>query len=421
MSRVSLLYYSGLADSYKSVAIMSSLRLLLFTLGLAFLQLRRASGGVSILTDENYDSQVTGSTDLWLLEFYAPWCGHCKRLRPILDELAQNPSTKFPMRVGVMDATSEKVIPGKFGVKSYPTIKYYKDGVYGKYEGPRTIEGFLKFSERMHGPVFTELQLETRDAQLEQLYSSSQVVFLLTYPRGTSVPALFKTFAKQYQAQATFSAVEEGTEISFSKLEKGKHSKRMLIDGINWSSPDAHISKLEEFLLRNNHPLISSLDSHNFKQLGNLKRLMVIAVVDYKDSGASKKLMSELDRTATELTLEHAEHFVFGHLDGVQWKIFVKQYEASVPALLLLDLAKEQYHTTLVGKDFTASSISSILTNYIQGSVTMKAVPSKGFFEDIKKKFSDFYPYSLLALVPIFLLIASFLVYYPEDSKTKKE
>ena len=117
-------------------------------------QAQAQAPGATILTDENYDALVTSSSDLWLLEFYAPWCGHCKRLRPILDELAQSPSAAFPMKVGVMDATREQAVPGKFGIKSFPTIKFFKDGVYGKYEGPRTLEAFQKFGERMHGECF---------------------------------------------------------------------------------------------------------------------------------------------------------------------------------------------------------------------------------------------------------------------------
>lgn len=383
-------------------------------------------GGVKILTDETYDELVTNSQDLWLLEFYAPWCGHCKRLRPVLDELAQDESPTRPMQVGVMDATAEKTIPGKFGIKSYPTIKYFKDGVYGKYEGPRTIEGFRTFRERMHGPAFHVLESE---ASLKDLLKTSPVVFVLittTSGSGDSVvPSLFQAVAKQNQAQATFAVIQSSqtTDLSFSKVESGKHTKYMNIGGIDWGNAATNdMDRLGEFVKGNNYPLVASLDSHNFKHLGSLKKTMVIAVVNYKDTaGQSKKLLDDLDAAATSLPLEQAENFVFGHLDGVQWKGFVKQYEAKVPALLLLDVAKEKYHTTLCDKDFSADSIASILAGLTSGNVTMKATPSKGFFQDIKKKLVDYYPYSLLCFLPMVLIIVSMLLYYPDESKAKKE
>ena len=401
-----------------------------------------ATAGPITLTDKNYAELVEGgSQELWLLEFYAPWCGHCKKLRPILDELAQNPSKKYPMRVGVMDATAEKAVPGRFGIKSYPTIKYYKDGVYGKYEGPRTEDGFRKFSERMHGPTFTLLQDQTREDQLAELFgASSPVVFLLTFPQTAGgvgnvvVPGLFETLAKKQQAQATFAAAVASSgdqkAPSFAKLEKGRRAKVMpLAESLDWaSSSSSDISKLEDFVAANNHPLVSALDSHNFKALGSLNRLMVIAVVDYADAGASKKLLQDLDAAAATLPVEQADQFVFGHLDGVQWKAFVKQYEAKVPALLLLDWAsggggKETFHTTLCDEaaGFGQASITTILTGIKDGSISMKTVPSKGIVDDLQKKFMDYAPYSFLCIIPVVLLVVSCLLQFPDDGLAKKK
>jgi protein disulfide-isomerase A1 len=385
------------------------------------------SSGATVLTDDNYASLVESSSDLWLLEFYAPWCGHCKRLRPVLDELAQNPSKKFPMRIGVMDATAEKAIPGKFGIKSYPTIKFYKDGVYGKYEGARSIEGFSKFSERMHGPPIALLEGANLPEQLSDILSSFPVVFLLTYT-GTSVPVAFQSLAKQMQAEATFAAVH-GTEESIAKLEDGKVPPKLMdLRGLDLSKTDS-ATKIESFVKANNHPLVSALDSHNFKQLGSLGKVMVIAIVDYKDKILTKRFTSDLETAAS--SSKHADRFVFGHLDGVHWSTFVKQYEASVPALMFLDLSKEMFHTKLVAQDFIASAdqIQAALSGVAEGSLTMKLVPSKGIvaqiktaFDDVIKKLSDYYPYSLLCALPIVLLVLSFAMDYPqEDSKKKKK
>jgi protein disulfide-isomerase A1 len=87
------------------------------------------------------------------LEFYAPWCGHCKKLTPIYDELSLKVDGATTV-IAKVDATVHK-LPG-YEVKGYPTIKYLvKRG--GKvetkdYSGARTVEGFVSFLEKQSKP-----------------------------------------------------------------------------------------------------------------------------------------------------------------------------------------------------------------------------------------------------------------------------
>ena len=79
-----------------------------------------AGSGVAPLTKSNFSSSVTADPDaLWLVEFYAPWCGHCKRLAPILDEIAEEVEG---VSIGKVDATVETALRDQFSVKGYPTV-----------------------------------------------------------------------------------------------------------------------------------------------------------------------------------------------------------------------------------------------------------------------------------------------------------
>lgn len=55
------------------------------------------------LTDENFDKTVWNSEDMWLVEFYAPWCGHCKNLAP--EWAAAATELKGKVKLGALDAT----------------------------------------------------------------------------------------------------------------------------------------------------------------------------------------------------------------------------------------------------------------------------------------------------------------------------
>nr|XP_021485244.1 protein disulfide-isomerase TMX3-like [Meriones unguiculatus]XP_021485245.1 protein disulfide-isomerase TMX3-like [Meriones unguiculatus] len=74
--------------------------------------------------DLNESFKDNRKDDIWLVDFYAPWCGHCKKLEPIWNEVGlEMKSIGSPVKVGKMDATSYSSIASEFGVRGYPTIK----------------------------------------------------------------------------------------------------------------------------------------------------------------------------------------------------------------------------------------------------------------------------------------------------------
>lgn len=99
---------------------------------------------VVTLTDATYATSI--EKGVWLVEFYAPWCGHCKRLAPTWEELATAAKKEGKFQVGKVDCTAEKETASKVGVQGYPTVKLFKDGkLVEEYSGPRTVEGFTSF------------------------------------------------------------------------------------------------------------------------------------------------------------------------------------------------------------------------------------------------------------------------------------
>jgi len=97
---------------------------------------------VVILTDANFDELVSKGS--WLLEFYAPWCGHCKKLAPIYEQVATE--LKGKVNVGKVDCTSERALGRRFGIMSYPTIKFATNGEIRDYKNARTLEALTEFA-----------------------------------------------------------------------------------------------------------------------------------------------------------------------------------------------------------------------------------------------------------------------------------
>lgn len=97
-----------------------------------------AASSVLDLIPDNFDNVVLKSNKPALVEFFAPWCGHCKNLAPVYEELATDLAfAKDKVSIAKVDADAEKELGKRFGVQGFPTLKWFD----GKSETPENYEG----------------------------------------------------------------------------------------------------------------------------------------------------------------------------------------------------------------------------------------------------------------------------------------
>ena len=104
---------------------------------------------VKVVVADTLQEIVFNSGKNVLVEFYAPWCGHCKKLAPILDEVAISFENDADVVIAKLDATANDIPNDTFDVKGYPTL-YFKSasGNISQYEGDRSKEDIIEFIKK---------------------------------------------------------------------------------------------------------------------------------------------------------------------------------------------------------------------------------------------------------------------------------
>lgn len=175
----------------------------------------------SELSPESFKTEID-QLSLTLVKFYAPWCGHCKRLAPEYEEAAKKLATEDPpVPLVKVDCTNEKGgkdICNLHGVQGYPTVKIFQNGEAAEYNDGRDSDSIVKKLRSLAGPPSKEL---TSFEKLDQLYKESKNLLVIGLFQHSD-ESLYKTFietANQNRELASFVHIlEEKTDDKLEKL-----------------------------------------------------------------------------------------------------------------------------------------------------------------------------------------------------------
>eukprot|EP01063_Lacrimia_lanifica_P017633 TRINITY_DN2467_c0_g1_i1.p2 TRINITY_DN2467_c0_g1~~TRINITY_DN2467_c0_g1_i1.p2 ORF type:complete len:417 (+),score=203.14 TRINITY_DN2467_c0_g1_i1:51-1301(+) len=201
---------------------------------------KKSSGGaksdVVELTDDNFAGQVLESSDLWMVEFYAPWCGHCKNLAP--EWAAAATELKDTAKLGMVDATVHQRYAGQYGVQGYPTIKVFTPGQRDPedYQGPRSSAGIVDYALGMLeklgiGPTVEEAT--TKDALRTDCLEKKRICVVAILPHVMDTGASGRN---KYIEELT-AAAGKMRSTAFMWVSGGAQSKFEAAFGVEYNYP----------------------------------------------------------------------------------------------------------------------------------------------------------------------------------------
>ncbi|MCJ1482741.1 hypothetical protein MMC06_002907 [Schaereria dolodes] len=192
--------------------------LIVFSAALSFTSSAKADGlyskGSSVLQvdGKSYDKLIAKSNLVSIVEFYAPWCGHCKNLKPAYEKAAK--SLKDLAQVAAINCDDEinKPFCGTMGVQGFPTLKIVKPSkkpgkpIVEDYQGPRTAAGIVDAVKAAIPNSVKRISDKGLDAFLKDSNDTAKAV--LFSDKGTT-SALIKVLASEYANRINFAQIRD--------------------------------------------------------------------------------------------------------------------------------------------------------------------------------------------------------------------
>ncbi len=105
---------------------------------------------VEILNDENFEEEVLDADGLFLVDFWAPWCGPCQIMGPVVEELAEE--YRDELKVGKLNIDENPQVVEAYGIMSIPTLIFFEDGEQvNQLTGVRSRENLVTFVDSLLG------------------------------------------------------------------------------------------------------------------------------------------------------------------------------------------------------------------------------------------------------------------------------
>ena len=189
-------------------------------------------GDVIVLNDSNFHETIR-VMDYALVEFYAPWCGHCQQLKPEFERAAKELKAMNPaIPLIKVDATESEKLGTEFQLQGYPTLKWYSDGEYQEYQGPRKANGIVKWIKKKTGAATTAI---ANAEELEAIKTTKKLLLVFFGDLTSSAFQIFNRVARNMEGGVIFvhstdsalSSQHNNGVVLWNTLTKQEHAAEM--------------------------------------------------------------------------------------------------------------------------------------------------------------------------------------------------
>jgi len=348
--------------------------------------------GVLVLNKANFQSAVTDN-EFVLVEFYAPWCGHCKALAPEYAKAAKLlADQKSAIKLAKVDATEESELSEEHGVRGYPTLKFFRRGAPTEYSGGRTADEIVSWVNKKTGPPAKELKTVEEAKEFMEANNVATVGFFKDqssdaakaflavansiddYPFGiTSEESVYK----EYDAKC-------GSIILFKKFDEGKS----VFEG------ETTEKNIKKFIATQSLPLIVEFNHETAQKIfgGDIKSHLLLFLPKGDDKTA------KVVEAARSVAKPFREQVLFVTIDTDEedhQRIleFFGMRKEETPAARLIKLEEDMAKYKPDSEDLTADNLKQFVQDFLDGKLKQHLL-SQAVPDDWNKQ-------------PVYVLVAS--------------
>jgi len=353
-------------------------------------------GDVLVLTDKTFD-EVVNNADLILVEFYAPWCGHCKKLTPEFAEAATK-LKKDNVKLAKVDATVETNVASRFGVSGYPTLKIFRKGNQAEYKGPRDASGIVSYMLKQVGDSAKAIKTVEEYNKFIDHYDVSIIGF---FPSKTG--SLYQNFiatADNLREEFRFGLVTETSVLTELKYGSGivivkpfENKKASTYTGIDSTSA------ISDWVYQNSLALVGEFTKETAPryQKRNLPIVKVYCEADLKNNAKNTNYFINRVKKAMGDDKKLQEKLQFAVVNKKAFKEEMDKFGLSSDAAV--SVAIDDIKSTLKYKmesEFNVENLKAFLADFVAGKIApyIKSEPiPDNSNEDVKvvvgKNFND--------------------------------
>jgi protein disulfide-isomerase A1 len=328
---------------------------------------------VVVLTTATFDDHIKNN-EITLVEFYAPWCGHCKALGPEYDKASIQ--LKGTSKIAKVDCTIEKELCSRYSVQGFPTLKLFSnDGSEPvEYDQARKADAIVKFITKQKQPVSVVLSTQAEYEKFKSVDGVAVACYLDESDKASTdvFTAVAKALRNEYEfAKITGKDIQRDHSVATlpaCKLFKNFDEPELAFTG------EFTVDNLVDFIGANAFPLLGTIGPENYQKYVERGLPLVWTFVDF-----AKEDEKALLKTVAEVAKDFKTDLSFVQLDGIRWAEHSKTFGLSgvTPGIAIEDRENRKNYVFPQSSAYTVESLRAHMKGYLANTLqpTVKSEP----------------------------------------------